>query len=109
MKEKAIKVIKASMMNRLTGHHEILDRLNTICFPVKYNSTPIRYSLVHYQKEPLSDHYYQYRKLASSLLVVSLGKALNGMPPFLCDKQVVGPSSLPVVVAQSDERHANRA
>ena len=45
----------------------------------------------------------------ASLLVVSLGKALNEMPPSLCGRQVVGPSSLPVVVAQSDERHANRA
>ena len=45
----------------------------------------------------------------ASLLVVSLGKALNGMPPSLCGRQMVGPSSLPVVVAQSDERHANRA
>ena len=45
----------------------------------------------------------------ASLLVVSLGKALNGMPPPACGKQVVGPSSLPVVVAQSDERHANRS
>ena len=47
--------------------------------------------------------------LPASLFVVSLGKALNGIPPSLCGKQVVGPSSLPVVVAQSDERHANRA
>ena len=38
----------------------------------------------------------------ASLLVVSLGKALNGMPPSLCGKQMVGPSSLPVVVAQSN-------
>ena len=45
----------------------------------------------------------------ASLLVVSLGKALNGMPPSLCGRQMVGPSSLPAVVAQSDERHANRA
>ena len=30
----------------------------------------------------------------ASLLVVSLGKALNGMPPSLCGRQVVGPSSL---------------
>ena len=45
----------------------------------------------------------------ASLLVVSLGKALNGMPPSSCGRQMVGPSSLPVVVAQSDERHANRA
>ena len=45
----------------------------------------------------------------ASILVVSLGKALNGMPSFLCSRQMVGPSSLPVVVAQSDERHANRA
>ena len=44
-----------------------------------------------------------------NLLVVSLGKALNGMPPSLCGRQMVGPNSLPVVVAQSDERHANRA
>ena len=36
-------------------------------------------------------------KLAS-LLVASLGKALNGTPPSLCDRQLAGPSSLPVVV-----------
>ena len=35
----------------------------------------------------------------ASLLVVSLGKALNGMPLFSCSRQVVKPSSLPVVVA----------
>jgi len=33
---------------------------------------------------------------------VSLGKTLNAVSHF-------GPSSLPVVVAQPDERHANRA
>ena len=36
---------------------------------------------------------------SASLLVVSLGKTLNGMPPPLCGTQMVGPSSLPVVVA----------
>ena len=45
----------------------------------------------------------------ASLLVVSLGKALDGMPPSSCGRQVVRPSSRPVTVAQSDERHANRA
>ena len=45
----------------------------------------------------------------ASLLVVSLGKTLNGMPPFLCGRQVLGPSSPSIVVAQSDKRHANRA
>ena len=45
----------------------------------------------------------------TSFLVVSLGKALNGIPPSLCGRQMMGPSSLPVVVAQSDKRHANRA
>ena len=35
----------------------------------------------------------------ASLLVVSLGKALNEMPPSLCARQMVGPSSLPNVVA----------
>ena len=35
----------------------------------------------------------------ASLLVGSLGKTLNGMPPSLCCRQMVGPSSLPVVVA----------
>ena len=45
----------------------------------------------------------------ASLLVVFLGKELNGMPTSLCGRQMVEPSSLPVVVAQSDERHANRA
>ena len=39
----------------------------------------------------------------ASLLVVSLGKAFNGMPPSLCGKQMVGQSSLPAVVAQSDK------
>ena len=34
----------------------------------------------------------------ASLLVVSLGKTLNWMPPSLCARQMVGPSSLPVVV-----------
>ena len=43
----------------------------------------------------------------ASLLVVFLGKTLNGMPPSSCGRQVVGPSSLPVKVTQSDERHAN--
>ena len=40
---------------------------------------------------------------SASFLVVSLGKSLNGMPPSLCGRQMVGPSSLPVVLAQSDE------
>ena len=35
----------------------------------------------------------------ASLLVVSLGKALKGVPPSSCSRQVVGPSSLPVMVA----------
>ena len=35
----------------------------------------------------------------ASLLVISLGKTLNGMNPSLCDRKVVGLSSLPVVVA----------
>ena len=48
-------------------------------------------------------------KTPASLLAASLGKALNEMPPSLCCRQMVGPSSLPVVVAQSDERHANKA
>ena len=43
------------------------------------------------------------------LLVVSLGKTLNGMPPCSCGRQVARPSSLPVVVVQSDERRVNRA
>ena len=34
----------------------------------------------------------------ASLLVVPLGKALNGMSSSLCGRQMVGPSSLPVVV-----------
>ena len=45
----------------------------------------------------------------ASLFVVSLGKALNEMPRSLCGRQVGGPSNLPVVVVQSDERYANRA
>ena len=34
----------------------------------------------------------------ASLLVVSLGKALNGMPPSLFGRQLVGLSSLTVMV-----------
>ena len=37
----------------------------------------------------------------ASLLDASLGKMLNGMPPSLCGRQVVGQSSLPFVVALS--------
>ena len=44
----------------------------------------------------------------ASLLVVSLGNTFNGIPPFLCGRQVAGPSSLFVVVAQSNQRLANR-
>ena len=35
----------------------------------------------------------------ASLLDVSLGKTLNGIPPSLCGREMVGPSSLPVLVA----------
>ena len=56
-----------------------------------------------------SAHSHGVENNPASLLVVSLDKTLNGMPPSSYDRQVVGPSSLPVVVAQSDERHANRA
>ena len=45
----------------------------------------------------------------ASFHVVSFGEALNRMPASLCGRQMAGPSSLSVVVAQSDERHANRA
>ena len=45
----------------------------------------------------------------ASLLVASLGRALDPMPPFSCGSQMAGPSSLHAVVAQSDERHTNRA
>ena len=38
----------------------------------------------------------------ASLIVVSLDKALNGILPSLCGRQVLGPSSLSVVVAQSN-------
>ena len=41
-------------------------------------------------------------------LFVSLSKALIGMPPFSCDRQVVRLSSLLIVEAKSDERHTNR-
>ena len=39
----------------------------------------------------------------TGLLDVSLGKTLNGMPPSLRGRQVAGPSSLPAVVAQSED------
>ena len=34
----------------------------------------------------------------ASLLVVSFGKALNGTPLSICGRQMVGSSSIPVVV-----------
>ena len=45
----------------------------------------------------------------ASLLVVSSGKILIRLLPSLCGKQVAGPSSLFVVVAQSDWKLAKRA
>ena len=44
-----------------------------------------------------------------SLLAVSLGKILIGMPPSLCSRKVVGPSSLFVVVTQSNCRLVKKA
>ena len=44
----------------------------------------------------------------ASLLVVSLGKTLNKMPPSLCGRQMVGPSSLPVVVAPTEDLQTER-
>ena len=44
----------------------------------------------------------------ASLFVVFLGKALNWVSLSSCGRQVAGPSSLPVLVAQSDKRHAKR-
>ena len=38
----------------------------------------------------------------ASLLVVSLDNTFNGMSPFLCGRQVAGPSSLFVVVVHSN-------
>ena len=46
-----------------------------------------------------SAHRNSVENKPASLLVVSLGKALNGMPPSLCGRQMAEPSSLPVVVA----------
>ena len=42
-------------------------------------------------------------------LLVSLGKTLNGMLPFLCGRQVAGPNNLPVVAAQFNWRLAKRS
>ena len=44
-----------------------------------------------------------------SSFVVFLDKIFNGIPPFVCGRQVVGPSSLLVVFAQSNQRLAKRA
>ena len=42
----------------------------------------------------------------AKLLVVSLDKALDGTLPSSCGRQMAGPSSLHILVAQSDKRHA---
>ena len=47
-------------------------------------------------------------KLAS-LLVLTVGKTLNEIPSSLCGIQVAEASSLPVLVAQSNQRLAKRA
>ena len=53
---------------------------------------------------------YSVEKMPVSLLVVSLGKALQrDVSIFMWQTDVAGPSSLFVVVAQSEERHANKA
>ena len=47
-------------------------------------------------------------KPATSLVLSSV-EALNGMPPLLCGRQLPLPSSLSVVVAQSNSRLAKSA
>ena len=42
------------------------------------------------------------KKKSATSLVAPLAKSLNKISPSLCGTQVVGPSSLPVVVAKSD-------
>ena len=46
---------------------------------------------------------------SDSLLVVFLGETLEGISPSTSSTQVAGPSSLPVVVDQSDQRLAKKA
>ena len=43
----------------------------------------------------------------ASSFVVFLGKILNGMPPFLCRRQMAG--AIPIVMAQSNCILAKRA
>ena len=87
-----------------TNHHNI-------CSSAKYCITLYRLDTLRYISK--NKHYVIITtgtvSFPASLLVVPVDKAFNGMTPSLCSKQVVGPSSLPVMVAQSDERHANRA
>ena len=54
-----------------------------------------------------SAHRLSMENKPASLVVISLSKALNRMPPSSCGRQVAGPSSLSVVVAQCDKRHSN--
>ena len=71
--------------------------------------TPALYQLDTSRYISKNNHYLIITNVSVSLLFVFMGKALDGMAPSLCGKQVMGPSSQPVVVDQSDERHANRA
>ena len=52
-----------------------------------------------------SAHWDSVENKPENLLVVSLGKALNGSPPSSCGRKMARSSSLPNVMAQSDERH----
>ena len=45
-------------------------------------------------------------KKPANSLVVPLVKALDGTPHPTCGRQVVGPSSLSIAVAQPDKMHA---
>ena len=47
-------------------------------------------------------------KLPAGLLVASLGKALNGISPHLCGRQVEVSSSLLIAVTQFDKSFASR-
>ena len=80
-----------------------------IPFAPQLKITLYRYQLDTSRYISKNNHYLIITTGTISLLVGSLGKALKAMPPSLCVKQVVGPSCLPVVVAQRDERHANKA
>ena len=72
------------------------------CVAVRASATPsVDLKFISHVQSHVAQMEWRGEQPASSL-VVSLGKALNGVPSFLCGRQVAKPSSQLVVLTQSN-------